>query len=149
DNWNGGTSGYTIGLQVPSHLYAQIGDRRVELEKQFHQQANNLAGLYENEHFDAVVIVAEMPENDDWREGAKAWLRGSGVNNQGRVRSDNVAPVMVDGLLFRSQPEVNLYRALRAAGICLAPLPVFVRGGEAYRRIEPDFVLVKDGLILV
>jgi very-short-patch-repair endonuclease len=34
-------------------------------------------------------------------------------------------------------------------GISFAPLPVFVRGGETYRRIEPDFVVLKDGIVMV
>ena len=38
------------------------------------------------------------------------------------------------GLAWRERPD-------------LAPLPVFVRGVEDYRRIEPDFFLVKDGKI--
>lgn len=74
-----------------------------------------------------------------------AWLRGEGITNQGRVRSDNIAARAFDGLLFRSQPEINLYGALKAAGVSFAPLPVFVRGGHDYRRIEPDFIIVKDG----
>ena len=56
---------------------------------------------------------------------------------------------MCDGLLFRSQPEINLYREFKALGITFAPLPVFIRGGETYRRIEPDFVLFKDGIFMI
>jgi hypothetical protein len=78
-----------------------------------------------------------------------AWLRGEGITNQGRVRSDNIAAREHDGLLFRSQEEINLYRALKSAGVSFAPLPVFVRGGREYRRIEPDFVVVKGGMIAV
>ena len=71
------------------------------------------------------------------------------MSNQGRVRSDNVAPLSVDGLIFRSQPEIHLYRALKSMGISFAPLPVFIRGGTEYRRIEPDFVIVQAGLVMV
>jgi hypothetical protein len=56
---------------------------------------------------------------------------------------------MCDGLLFRSQPEINLYKALKARGITFAPLPVFIRGGDTYRRIEPDFVLFKDSIMMI
>jgi very-short-patch-repair endonuclease len=28
-------------------------------------------------------------------------------------------------------------------------LPVFIHGGSEYRRIEPDFVLIKDGMMAV
>jgi very-short-patch-repair endonuclease len=41
-------------------------------------------------------------------------------------------------LLFRSAPEVTF-----------APLPVFVRGGKQYKRIEPDFVIIKDGIVMI
>ena len=30
-----------------------------------------------------------------------------------------------------------------------APLPVFLRGGEQYQRLEPDFVVFKDGVTVV
>jgi hypothetical protein len=86
--------------------------------------------------------------NADWRAQALAWLRGEGINNQGRVRSDNIATRTVDGLLFRSQPEIRLYQALKALGVSFAPLPVFVRGGQSYRRIEPDFVIVHRGVTM-
>ena len=96
-----------------------------------------------------VVIVPTLGSDNSWRDRARSWLAGEGVSNQGRVRSDNVAPRSCDGLLFRSEPEINLYRALKAVGVSFAPLPVFVRGGTDYRRIEPDFVIIKNGIILV
>jgi hypothetical protein len=69
------------------------------------------------------------------------------TNNQGRVRSDNVAPYEEDGLRFRSLPEVYFYRALKDLDVTFAPLAVFVRGGTDPRRIEPDFVIYRDGLL--
>jgi very-short-patch-repair endonuclease len=33
--------------------------------------------------------------------------------------------------------------------VSFAPLPVFVRGGENYRRVEPDFFLVHGGIAMV
>jgi hypothetical protein len=70
------------------------------------------------------------------------------TNNQGRVRSDNVAPYEEDGLRFRSLPEVYFYRALKRLEVTFAPLAVFVRGGDEQRRIEPDFIIYRDGLLL-
>ncbi len=96
-----------------------------------------------------VVIGPKLLQDDTWRDKALAWLTGEKVNNQGRVRSDNVAPRTADGLQFRSQPEIYLYQALKALGVSFAPLPVFVRGGAEYRRIEPDFVILKDGIVMV
>jgi very-short-patch-repair endonuclease len=52
-------------------------------------------------------------------------------------------------LLFRSQAEIHLYRALKAANVSFAPLAVFVRGGQKYRRIEPDFFIIHKGVPLV
>jgi hypothetical protein len=69
------------------------------------------------------------------------------MSNQGRVRSNNIATREHDGLLFRSEPEINLYRAFKTLGVTFAPLPVFIRGGNSYRRIEPDFVVITKGMV--
>jgi hypothetical protein len=149
DNWNGGQYGYTIYLEVPDHLYHQLGDEVAAIESSFTERANQVTRLYEDEWVQAFTLATQLTADEDWREKAKAFLTGKGVTNQGRARSDNVAPLMCDGLLFRSHQEINLYRALKARGITFAPLPVFIRGGETYRRIEPDFVLFKDGVMMV
>ena len=65
------------------------------------------------------------------------------------MRSDNVASLECDGLLFRSEEEIHLYRALKRVGVTFAPLPVFIRGGQQYSRLEPDFVIIKDGHVMV
>lgn len=103
----------------------------------------------ENEWIAAFVLSTELVSDPQWREKARAWVSGQGVTNQGRARSDNLAPRQVDGLLFRSMPEIHLYRAFKSLGVSFAPLPVFVRGGESYRRIEPDFVVLKDGIVMI
>jgi glycosyltransferase involved in cell wall biosynthesis len=54
--------------------------------------------------------------NYDRRLKAKAWLRDESVNNQGRLRSENIAPYTKEGLLFRSKPEINLYYAIKGCG---------------------------------
>src|SRR5690606_35974377 len=91
----------------------------------------------------------QVTTDSDWRENAKTWIAGLNISNQGRVRSDNLAPHTCDGLRFRSQPEINLYKALKSLGVTFAPLPVFIRGGEDYQRIEPDFVILQDGILLI
>jgi hypothetical protein len=149
DNWNGGQYGYTVYLEVPETLYTQLVDQHSEVEKILQEKVCNICRLYENEWIDAFVLATELTTDDKWREKAKAWVTGQGLTNQGRARSDNLAPRMIDGLLFRSQPEINLYRALKPLGVSFAPLPVFVRGGETYRRIEPDFLIIKEGVVLV
>ena len=71
------------------------------------------------------------------------------VLNQGRVRSASIAPMECDGLLFRSQSEIYLYRAFKALGVAFAPLPTFIQGGGNFRRMEPDFVIYKDRVLMV
>lgn len=119
------------------------------IEKDIFAKAKSLLRAYPKKDIGLVQITAELATDPSWREKAKAWVDGKYINNQGRVRSDNIASLQSDGLLFRSQSEIHLYNALKAAGVSFAPLPVFVRGGQTYQRIEPDFVILKDGLILV
>jgi hypothetical protein len=149
DNWNGGTYGYTVNLQLAAHHYAQLTDNQNDIEILLNEKAKNLTRLYPNEFIEAFIISTELVDDAGWRDRAKLWVSGKGVSNQGRARSDNVAPLMVDGLLFRSHPEIHLYRALKTLGVTFAPLPVFVRGGQTYRRLEPDFVILKDGILMI
>jgi len=55
--------------------------------------------------------LVNEPE-DGWREDAMRFVQGEGVTNQGRVRSDNIASKEHQGLLFRSQAEITLFKAL-------------------------------------
>lgn len=149
DNWDGGIDIYNFHLQIPSNLYSQVANDLSACEKQIHERAAMVLRPYTNFRLDAVSINPAVTADKDWREKAQAWVSGEGVNNQGRVRSDNVAPKTSDGLLFRSEQEILLYKALKSSGVSFAPLPVFIHGGTEYRRIEPDFVVIKDGIILV
>ena len=148
DNWNAGTFGYTLVLAVPAHLYAQISYLCETLEESIKSCGRDFFKAIPNAFLEAVRIVPAVDVSEDWREKAKAWAAGKGVTNQGRVRSDNVAARLCDGLLFRSEAEIHLYQALKASGVTFAPLPVFIRGGTDYRRIEPDFIVVKEGIVL-
>lgn len=149
DNWDGGVYIYTLYLQIPVWLYSQVNSEKEECEKRILEQISPVMNSFPKDHIRNVYISPQQTEDKDWRDKAKAWLAGTGVSNQGRVRSDNVAPRVCDGLLFRSQPEINLYKALKSLGVSFAPLPVFIKGGETYKRIEPDFVLIKDGILMV
>jgi hypothetical protein len=104
---------------------------------------------YSNEDLRLVCITPVIDADKNWREKTRVWLAGEGVSNQGRVRSDNIPSRTCDGLLFRSQPEIFLYKALKSIGVSFAPLPVFMRGGESYGRIEPDFVIIKNGIMMI
>jgi hypothetical protein len=146
DSWNGGRTFWEMNLHAPINLFTQLKDAIDEIEKAILQKAENILSQYGNHELSKIRIVPAVIDDPQWREKAAAWLSGDKISNQGRVRSGNVAPLLVDGLLFRSQAEIHLYRALKAQGITFAPLAVFVRGGETYRRIEPDFFLVHAGI---
>lgn len=139
---------YHLYLQVPHYLYSQISDEIEVCEDLILKKARILLKPYPDE-LAYLSISPILSAGEEWREKAKNWVTGKGVNNQGRVRSDNIASRTVDGLLFRSQNEELFYKALKSLGVSFAPLPVFIRGGEKYRRIEPDFVIVKNGVLLV
>jgi len=138
-----------LSLEIPNWLYSQISDVRDKCGKAVKQKLNEIAPRHSGMRLDEVNITPVLNAGENWREKAKSRLAGKGVTNQGRVRSDNIASKSVDGLLFRSEPEIFLYKALKTVGVSFAPLPTFVRGGEIYKRIEPDFVIVKSGVVIV
>lgn len=150
DNWNGGTYTWGITIRLPPKVYAALQEPAIKnAERAIGAAANEMFKDDENSGVGPVAVTASVEARPNWRDEALHFLSGSGVNNQGRVRSTNVAARTEDGLLFRSEPEVLLYRALKATGVTFAPLPVFLRGGETYRRVEPDFIIYKDRLLLV
>lgn len=147
DNWDGGTYGYTLFLRIPPALYALVADERSEFADRMREAVD--PHLPQKRDLYAVVIQPFQNAPEGWQSKARAFVSGQGVTNQGRVRSTNIAGREHDGLLFRSQAEVNLYDALKKRGVTFAPLPVFLHGGEEYKRIEPDFVIIKDGVFAV
>ncbi len=149
NDWNGGTAYYTITLHIPLKLYSQIEARLDEIEARIMERLERFNDRSARDQISSVRLRPAVVDDPEWRVRAQAWLAGSGVNNQGRVRSDNVAPLSADGLLFRSKQEINFYRALKSKGVSFAPLPVFVRGGDEYQRLEPDFLVVFQGVTAV
>lgn len=147
--WNYEYTCYTLFLHVPVPLYTQLESEVTELGRKICEKVQILLEKFPSDRLTDVKISPTVVDDPQWREKASAWLAGEKISNQGRVRSDNVAPLSSDGLLFRSKPEIYLYKALKEAGVSFAPLAVFVRGGPSYVRIEPDFFIVADGLALV
>jgi len=140
---------YNLYLQVPDSLYSQFSDEIEVCEALILKKVRILLKPYPDDDLANVIISPILSADEEWREKAKNRVTGKGVNNQGRVRSDNIASIQEDGLLFRSQNEVRFYKALKSLGVPFAPLPVFIRGGDTYKRIEPDFVIVKNGVVVV
>jgi hypothetical protein len=150
DNWNGGTVGWGIVCSLYASVYARLNaDERTQCEESLKGIATDFFRPFSNDFLSSVVIAPAAEDQREWRSTANEWLSGRGINNQGRVRTDNIASLEVDGLLFRSEPEINLYRAFKRRGVTFAPLPVFLKGGDSYARLEPDFVVLKDGCVMV
>ncbi len=147
DNWNGGFDTYRLSLGVPAEVFFDLEDRE-DLEKQINAALGTAMQMFNDRLF--VEITTELDEDPHWRDKVRSQLTGEGITNQGRVRSDNIATLQQDGLLFRSKPEIMFYQALRRSGLAFAPLSVVVNGSlSGPRRIEPDFMLYKFGLTMV
>jgi hypothetical protein len=149
-DWGNEYCYFVLRLSLEPSLYGRLSDEREKLTERLSKLSSEISSALD-EYFlvNTVVFAPAMEVSEGWRENARAWLRGEGINNQGRVRSDNIAARQHDGLLFRSPAEIFLYNALKAKGVFLAPLPVFLRGGATYQRLEPDFVLISKGVIMV
>jgi hypothetical protein len=148
DSWDGGTDVYTVYIDVPHQVFANIKDELQQVTDQIMEKLSVFLHNYPHTWIGQIRIAPSLIQIDDWQQKALDWLSGSGITNQGRVRSDNIASRERDGLRFRSQPEIHFYNALKSLGVAFAPLPVFLRGGETYSRIEPDFIIVKDGITM-
>lgn len=148
DNWDGGTNIYTVYLEVPQAIYLEIRGELSAISEAIQNKLGTFMHRYAQTWIGGIAISPQLVESASWQEDARGWLSGKGITNQGRVRSNNIASRECDGLLFRSIPEINLYKALKSLGVTFAPLPVFLKGGKEYSRIEPDFIIMKDGIVL-
>jgi hypothetical protein len=151
--WNSdfGIDYWRLFVALPVGLFYAMSDEEVKATEEC--IASVLAPFFNttpSDGLDSVAITPLVSEAEkDWREEALKFVKGEGVTNQGRVRSDNIASKQHQGLLFRSKAEITLFTALTRAKLAVAPLPVFVRIGKAYNRLEPDFVVVYKGLTFV
>jgi hypothetical protein len=148
DNWDGGVDIYSVYLEIPQAIYQEINAELEAISKAIEEKLGTFMHRYAGTWIGGIAISPQLIESENWQRDARDWLAGKGISNQGRVRSNNIANRECDGLLFRSSPEINIYRALKSRGVAFAPLPVFLKGGREYSRIEPDFIVVKDGIIL-
>lgn len=145
---------YRLEILLPISVYSQITTEREEIESQIYSAVNDTLRGYEHStdegefEFSEVVIKIKHITDPDWKERTKATLSGVGLTNQGRVRSDSIAPIVHQGLLFRSPAETRLFDALKEEGLLFAPLPVFIKSSSG-NRIEPDFVVIDEGIILL
>lgn len=146
-----GIDSWGLWIALPVRLFfAMTDDERKVVQECIADAARPFFNSLPDAALGPVVITPQVSgAKDDWREDAMRFVKGEGVTNQGRVRSDNIASKEHRGLLFRSKAEIALFEALTRAKLAVAPLPVFVRIGKSYNRLEPDFVVVYKGLTFV
>ena len=75
DNWNGGTYGYGLQIEVPAQTFVEFGDDAVDgLEKELKARIERFTRLYPNEHVEKVNIVPSLEEQTS--ESAQQRNRG-------------------------------------------------------------------------
>ncbi len=146
-----GVDYWRLFVALPFHIfYALTDNEREATETLIFEVGRDLFAYIPHDALRSAKISPKVTvASGGWREEAIRFIKGEGVTNQGRVRSDNIAAKQHCGLLFRSKAEITLFEALTRAKLAVAPLPVFVRIGKTYNRIEPDFVIVYKGLTFV
>jgi hypothetical protein len=146
-----GIDAWRLTIALPVRLfYAMTDEDRALAQESIKAIAESFFSGLPGHVLEGVAITPQVSSaKTNWREDALQFVRGEGVTNQGRVRSDNIASKEHRGLLFRSKAEITLFEALTRAGLAVSPLPVFVRIGKSYNRLEPDFVVVFKGLTFV
>lgn len=146
-----GIDRWRLFIALPVHIfYAMSDEERKATEIAIDEIASPFFSVTPQDALESVVITPLVTQAvSGWRDEAVRFIKGEGVTNQGRVRSDNIASKQHQGLLFRSKAEITLFEALTRAKLAVAPLPVFVRIGKAYNRLEPDFLVVYKGLTFV
>ncbi|HZS45219.1 MAG TPA: hypothetical protein VFC63_08975 [Blastocatellia bacterium] len=142
---------WSLYVALPVHIfYALSDDDRRTISEIIVETGKPFFASTPRDDLSYVVITPKIVSaGEEWREEAVRFIKGEGVTNQGRVRSDNIAAKQHLGLLFRSKAEITLFGALTRAQLAVAPLPVFIRIGKTYNRLEPDFVVVFKGLTFV
>ncbi|PTL75625.1 hypothetical protein [Vitiosangium sp. GDMCC 1.1324] len=142
---------WQLTTRLRPEVYGRLtADMRKELESVLHDTSVEVFGHeHPDSYIDKFSISAAIEKNSTWQQATREFTRGRKVNNQGRVRSDNPAMKMYDGLYFRSEPEVNFYLACKEASLVCAPLPVFLRPGRTPPyRIEPDMLILRNGVVI-
>ena len=121
DNWNGGTYGYTLQLEVPVRTFAELGPRAGDLEVEIRSRIQRLTRLYSNEAVESVIIV---PSLDD--EGTAA-QSGSIVD---------VPSFWKEGYLRLFLSHVSTFK-VEASGLARSLEHCGVSGFVAHEDIEP------------
>jgi hypothetical protein len=97
EDWNGYRYySFTLYLEVPAESFGQLYRVREDVQHNLFQMLKPIIASYKYHSAEGVYIVPATNAPANWHEQALAWLRGDGVTNQGRVRSDNIAARQYD-----------------------------------------------------
>jgi len=96
DNWNGGTTIWTIYLQIEPHVYAAMGARREPLEQQINQRLKSILDRFSTDWY-SVMIVPRVSTDARWRD------RKSGVSRT--IRQNIIDGLIVDAVTWGGRLE--------------------------------------------
>lgn len=78
DNWNGGTHGHALYLDIPEMLFLKVVKTKEETQKQIREDLNQIHNVH-NEFIDAVFIEIEPTEDREWRKDSGLLVIGKRV----------------------------------------------------------------------
>lgn len=67
DNWNGGTTLWTLSLRIPAREYAQLGQRKEIIESQIDNRLKPILQPYQNDQV-GVTIAPKLESRPNWRD---------------------------------------------------------------------------------
>lgn len=94
DNWDGGTTLWTIFLAIPPADYARLGGRRPQLEEQIGNRVSAVISQLSSDRY-SISIVPQLSTSIDWRRAAKELSKG--------VRGDIFDGLRMDGVVYSGQ----------------------------------------------
>jgi hypothetical protein len=95
DNWNGGTHGHALYLDVPEALFFKIVKNKTEIQKQVREDLNRVHNI-QNEFIEEVFLEIEPNEEREWRKESGLLLVGKRL-----VPPDAAARIWGDPESFR------------------------------------------------
>lgn len=78
DDWNGGTAGHAVFLDVPEVLFLASVERRNDVQVSIRDDLNKLHNV-QNEFIDQVFVELEKSPETDWRRESGALLLSNRV----------------------------------------------------------------------
>ncbi len=89
DNWNGGTTIWTIHLTVAPAAYSRLGAKRETLEEQINKRLKPVISQFTDDGCSVSIVPAVEPR-PEWRETSESVSRETRQNIIDGLRMDNV-----------------------------------------------------------